>query len=136
MSRSGYSEDCENVQLWRGAVKRAVRGKRGQKFLSDLATAMDAMPQKRLIAHDLRDGNGEFCAMGVALNKLGIDPEPIDIYDYDTIADHVDVAHCLVQEIEFINDGEYGRHSRETPEQRWSRVRDWVARMLLGGDPG
>ncbi len=26
MSRSGYSEDCENLGLWRGAVERAIQG--------------------------------------------------------------------------------------------------------------
>lgn len=50
MSRSGYCDDGENgwaTICWRGAVKSALRGKRGQSFLLELAEAMDAMPTKR-----------------------------------------------------------------------------------------
>lgn len=49
MSRAGYSDDFEGGELnvWRGAVKSAIRGKRGQAFLKELAAAMDAMPDKR-----------------------------------------------------------------------------------------
>jgi hypothetical protein len=51
-----------------------------------------------------------------------LDPE-----DYEQLADVFGVAHQLVQEIEFEND-EY----HETPEQRWERMRTWVA-SLIGG---
>ena len=37
MSRSGYSDDCETMGLWRGAVERAIYGKRGQTFLREMA---------------------------------------------------------------------------------------------------
>jgi hypothetical protein len=35
---------------WRGAVKSAASGSRGQAFFRDLITALDAMPEKTLIA--------------------------------------------------------------------------------------
>ena len=39
MNRSGYTEEGDNwsVVRWRGAVKAAIRGKRGQAFLRELA---------------------------------------------------------------------------------------------------
>ena len=39
MSRSGYSDDLDNWDLirWRGQVSSAIRGKRGQGFLRELA---------------------------------------------------------------------------------------------------
>ena len=35
---------------YRGAVKSAIRGKRGQAFLREMLAALDAMPEKRLSA--------------------------------------------------------------------------------------
>ena len=57
MSRSAYSDDLEDdvMNLWRGAVMSAIRGKRGQQLLRDLRDALDAMPEKRLIANHLVD---------------------------------------------------------------------------------
>ena len=42
MSRSGYSDSLENWDLirWRGQVASAIRGKRGQQLLKELADAM------------------------------------------------------------------------------------------------
>ena len=61
MSRSGYSDDCDGsaLQLWRGAVNKAMTGKRGQRLLVDIASAMDAMAEKRLIAEDLISADGQ-----------------------------------------------------------------------------
>jgi hypothetical protein len=55
VSRSGYCEDGDTalVNLWPNILARAVKGKRGQAFLKELASALDAMPEKKLIAHDL-----------------------------------------------------------------------------------
>lgn len=63
MSRSGYTEDCEDdwaLIRWRGAVNSAIRGKRGQAFLREMLAALDVMPEKRLIAGNLVfDGHPE-----------------------------------------------------------------------------
>lgn len=60
MSRSDYSEDLDMWDLirWRGQVASAIRGKRGQKLLRDLAAALDAMPVKALIADELQTEDG------------------------------------------------------------------------------
>lgn len=55
MSRSGYSDDCDNTWQWiqwRGRVASAMRGKRGQAFLQEMLEAMAALPMRRLIAED------------------------------------------------------------------------------------
>ena len=70
MSRSGYSDDCNGWDLirWRGAVTSAIRGKRGRALLLELRDALDAMPEKALIAHDLVNSTGQFCS-GMALSS-------------------------------------------------------------------
>ena len=52
MSRSGYSDDCENLGLWRGAVEKSIKGKRGQAFLKEMLVALDSLPEKKLIEND------------------------------------------------------------------------------------
>lgn len=128
MSRSGYSDELDNWDLirWRGAVASAIRGRRGQAFLRELADAMDAMPQKRLIAEEL-EADGEYCALGVVAAKRGLDIEHFDPYDYDKIAEAMSIPKALVCEIEYEND-EWGRH--HTPEERWERMRQWVESQL------
>lgn len=64
MSRHGYTDSCDdNFALirWRGAAKSAIRGKRGQAFLRELLAALDAMPEKRLIARELVDDSQLDC---------------------------------------------------------------------------
>ncbi len=131
MSRSGYVDDCENLAMWRGQVASAIRGKRGQAFLRELLEALDGMPEKRLIANELRK-EGAVCALGSVGERRGIDLESLDPHDYDTLSGVFGIAHQLVQEIEWLND-EAGRH--DTPETRWQRIRTWAARNLKEGNP-
>jgi hypothetical protein len=137
MSRSGYSEDIENWDLirWRGQVSSAIRGKRGQKLLRELGEAMDAMPEKRLIADEL-ESNGEFCALGVVGKARGIDMYGVDPEDYFEVGLLFDIAHQLAQEIVFINDEDCRRWVNgichiETPEDKWRRVRKWAGDQLI-----
>lgn len=129
MSRSGYSKDLDNWALikWRGQVTSAIRGKRGQTLLRDLAAAMDAMPEKVLIDGAL-EVNGAYCALGAVGAKRGIDLKGIDPYDQEQVSQSFDVARALACEIMFINDEE--AWFPETPAQRWKRVRAWVAEQL------
>ncbi len=130
MSRSGYSDDGDNLAMWRGMVASAIRGKRGQKLLRELAEAMDAMPEKILIADALKIDEGAYCALGVVGAKRGIDLAAIDPEDPDQVGNAFDIAPCLAQEIEFINDDDFGCDHGETPAQRWQRVRKWVAEKI------
>lgn len=131
MSRSGYSEDCEMWDLirWRGAVRAALNGKRGQAFLRELAEAMDAMPEKRLVAHALQNEAGEVCALGVVGQARGIDLEEFETDDAEGIADAFGLARAMVREIEYENDE--GTYRTETPGERWSRMRAWVDARIV-----
>ena len=129
MSRANYSEDLENWDLirWRGQVASAIRGKRGQKFLTELLEALDAMPEKRLIRDDLQNEDGEVCAIGALGLKRGINLQKLDPEDPDQVAAAFDIAEQLSREVVYMND-EYC--DRETPEERWKGMRAWVAKQI------
>jgi hypothetical protein len=129
MSRAGYIEDLDNWDLirWRGQVASATKGKRGQKLLRDLLAALDAMPEKALIADELETKEGEVCALG-ALGKLrGIDMSELDPEEPEEVAAAFDVAAPLAREIVYMNDDHY---DYLTPEQRWGKMRAWVASQI------
>jgi hypothetical protein len=149
MSRSGYSDDNEGVNLWRGAVNSAIRGKRGQALLRELLAALDAMPDKRLVAGELEE-DGEFCALGVVGQARGMNLAAIDTYDVESLGSKFNIAEALAREIMWVNDD----HVSETRwvevevfgplrprdrrifgmnvpnecagSQRWQTVREWV----------
>jgi len=132
MTRSGYTDECEETWdwvRWRGIVASSIRGKRGQKMLRDLLVALDAMPVKELHSDVLVEEDGSCCAIGALLKhrevpgvEQGIDP----YVGNDWIAEELDVAEPLVQEIEWMNDEFcYG-----TPENRWGMMRAWIVKQL------
>lgn len=123
MSRSGYSDDCENLGLWRGAVSKAINGKRGQTLLKDLLKALDEMPEKRLIRMNLKTETGEFCTLGVLGAKRGINMEEIDPEDSETVANEFNIADAMAKEIVYMNDEHYDNCS---PEERWVKMRNWI----------
>lgn len=124
MSRSNYSDSIDNWDLirWRGQVASAIRGARGQTLLRELAQAMDAMPEKKLIAQELH-AEGGYCALGVVGAKRGLKLETLDPEDSEIIAIQFNIAEQLAREIAFQNDEacEY-----KTPEERWEFMRNWV----------
>lgn len=125
MSRSGYNDDCGGWDLirWRGAVNSALKGKRGQAFLAELRDALDAMPDKRLIADSLQ-AEGEFCTIGVLGAKRGVDMAALDPDDREAVGEAFGISPAMASEIVFMNDE--GSWQTETPEQRWVRMRKWV----------
>lgn len=133
MSRSGYSDDCENLGLWRQAVNRAITGKRGQAFLTELLAALDAMPDKRLITESL-ESEGCFCTLGVIGNARGMDMSDIDYEDAEEVGKVFGISQAMAAEIEFMNDEmgfSYELRRQETEEERWTRMREWVAKSLI-----
>lgn len=135
MSRSGYSSDYSGneIAMWRGIISSATRGKRGQRFFRDLVAALDAMPAKRLIDGDLETDEGEVCALGALAKQKGAALEPDDTYDYEKLGSAFDIAHQLAQEVMYEND-EGGpwrpHHEKETPEERWQRIRAWAVSQI------
>lgn len=149
MSRSGYSDSFGDerpgqLELYRANVERAFAGKRGQAFLRELATTLDAMPVKRLAAESFQAG-GEDCTLGCVLRARGVDTTELDDAleqggpdgDRDVseqAAAALGLPRCMAAELMFHND-EGGLAWNETPEQRWQRMRRNVARWLEGEAP-
>jgi len=131
MSRANYTDDMDDGWAWirwRGAVASAVNGRRGQALLRELLAALDAMPEKSLIADALTTPEGEMCALGVVGTARGVDLSDIDPDEPWEVSRALDIAEALAQEIAFENDdGPY----LEEPSHRWRRMRAWTERNIL-----
>lgn len=127
MSRHGYTDDCENLAMWRGVIASATRGKRGQAFFRALLGALDAMPEKRLVVGELQTEEGAVCALGCLGKARGIDLTSVDTEDWGKLGELFSIAPQLAQEVMYVNDD-----SRRvtTPEERWTAVRGWAARQI------
>jgi len=138
MSRSGYSEDYDGddygiANLYAANIRRALDGKRGQAFLHEMAAALDAMPEKRLIANDIVRSDGACCALGsvaIARGKSSADLVDVAPEDGKRVARFFGIAECLAREVEYENDDNGPWCGDETPEQRWVRMRAWVEKNL------
>lgn len=133
MSRLYCDEDADNWSMirWRGAVRSAMRGARGQAFLRELAAALDAMPVRELIANQFLDDNGCACALGVAGAARGLDMRAMDAAD---AANVLQIAYSMACEIMRHND-EDGPFD-ECPHARWARVRAWVQANIITAEAG
>ncbi len=134
MSRSGYSDDCDDNWAhirWRGMVASAFRGTRGQDFLKEMVDALDALPRRRLIANELeiKADVGDVCAIGAVGLSRRMDMSAIDPEDYSRVAYEFGIADPMAQEIVYVND-EWGY--RDTPEERWLRMRRWIIGQIKG----
>ena len=137
MSRSGYSEDCETIQLYRANVERSIQGKRGQALLRELKDALLALPEKKLCSEFFANTQtGEVCALGaVALHrkiKSGmsvveaikeIDAKYPEGEDARSAAKEFNIAECLAAEITFVNDEMW---NYKDDESRYDGVLKWV----------
>ena len=128
MSRSGSTEECEHIELYRANVDRTIRSKRGQAFLLELADAMDAMPEKSLISGELINADGQCCTLGVVCQSRGLEASKIDYEDQQQVGDELGISRMMAAEIAYENDE--GVWAAETDEQRWQRMRKWVYQHL------
>jgi hypothetical protein len=97
-----------------------------------MASALDAMPVKQLIAGEVVRDSKHVCAIGSVAVARNMNVEGLDIYDRDEVSRAFGVAPALAAEIAFLNDDDFG-YRTETPEARWKRMREWVNRNLLAG---
>jgi hypothetical protein len=135
----GYDDDATlQAGRWRAIIASATRGGRGQRFFRELLAALDAMPEKRLVEGDLEDDEGAHCALGVLGAARGLPVSEIDTYDHEALGEQFDIAEQLAQEVKYQNDeaetyahpGVNWKTRKATPEERWSIVREWVARQI------
>lgn len=139
MSRSGYSDDCggRELNLWRGAVNAAIKGKRGQVFLREALAALDAIPDKRLITDSLHEpSSGCFCTLGAVGAARGMDLSPLEYSEREGIAKAFGISEALAAEIMFENDSDFDFWKKTTPEQRWERMRAWVSKKIIQPQSG
>lgn len=135
MSRSGYSEDYDETFpnagfLYQSNVDRSLKGARGQAFLREMADALDAMPEKRLIAEEL-ERDGAVCAIGSVGAKRGIDMSKLNPDDPKSVGKTFGISEAMAREVVYQNDEDFRSWTKpETPEQRWSRMRAWVASQI------
>jgi hypothetical protein len=135
MSRSGYSDDFDpeipnTVGLYRNAVRRSIKGARGQQLLRRLRDALDAMPAKRLIDGVIKDESGDVCALGALDPNAPNDGDSEwDDYCAEKLGKHFGIATALAAEITYVNDEACWQ--LETPEQRWKRMRAWVDKQIV-----
>lgn len=134
MSRHDYTDDCDdNLALgrWRGRVKSAIRGKRGQAFLREMRDALDALPEKRLITDELVTAEGDVCAIGAVALARGCDVSNLDPEEADKVAEQFGIAEVLVREIVYEND-EFLTWSKnqDLSAARWVHMRKWVDRHI------
>lgn len=162
MSRHGFQDDCDADDLavgrWRGAVRSAIGGRRGQAALRELLAAFDAMPVKELAAESLINADGEFCTLGVLGSARGIDMTKINPDDWDAVAKAFNLAPAMVREIVFENDEtvdserwvdvefcgpvrlghpDWGRRTitmqipvPDVAARRWRHMREWIASQI------
>ena len=71
---------------------------------------------------------GDVCALGSVGRARGIDMAPIDPEDNEAVASTFGIADAMAREIMYWNDE--GGTYRETPEQRFDRMRAWVAKHI------
>lgn len=140
MGRSGYTEGYGDdepglLNLYRGSVERAMRGRRGQAFLREMAAALDAMPVKELIANDIVTEEGAVCAIGSVAVARKLDVSEIDEHDPDAVGHAFGIAASMAREIAFVNDDDFG-FKTETPAERWTRVRAWVRAQIKSAGQG
>lgn len=130
MSRSGYSYDCEDLNLWRGAVNRALGGKRGQAFLREMLRDLDNLDDPSLAAGVFEIEEGDACGLGVVGRARGLDMFGFDNSDPGEIGYSFGVARAMAAELMFVNDEQNLRP--ETNRARFERVRRWVVSEIRG----
>ena len=115
MSRSGYSDDIDDplaLGRWRQAVKRSIEGKRGQALLRELATALDAMPDKVLYPGSFATASGEYCTLGALGAAKGVKTDDLgdeDFCDTELVGARFGIAKALASEIMYLNDEEVAK---------------------------
>jgi hypothetical protein len=143
MSRHGYSDDGGGewaLICWRGAVNSAIRGKRGQAFLKEALAALDALPVKELVSHEL-EADGSFCTLGAVAHARGVDVSDITYDRYEeemgsAIAPRLDIANALAREIMYLNDEESCYWAKgDDPARRFRYMRDWIVTHIKKDNP-
>jgi len=159
-----YEPDCieDELRMWafQGNIKRAVAGKKGQKFLREMEAALLALPVKRLTKGALADAHehsfpnrlgyvpeatGDVCALGAvaaaravaagkdrkgALQELA---EKFDPSEQGWVLTDEAAHHLKISHpLAYAVVEKNDECSAKTPEERYERVLAWVQAKLKG----
>lgn len=153
MSRSGYTDDCEGINLYRGNVERCLKGRKGQAALREMRDALEAMPEKKLVADAFACDDG-VCAMGALARHREVEKgvpfdeaqaavidlarrKGLDEGDVNSAADcaanALSIPRYLAREVAFENDDHdgFGVGRKDDPEARHARMLKWVNEQIV-----
>lgn len=119
------AERKQNLSIgrWNAAVKASINGKKGQRLLARMATALDAMPEK--VLGTTKNGKGLPTIFSV------VDPEcSLISRTPDEVSTALGVSPTLIWEISIVND----QQPELAPSARWAAMRRWV-RSRIKPDP-
>jgi hypothetical protein len=121
-----------------GALRSAIRGRRGQRLLRDLVAGLDALPEPELAAGALEDPEtGCACALGVVRRQRGPEavPLPCDPTDPDLdwreLAGPFDISQALANDVVAQNDYYTVGNDKQSRRLRWLCVRVWAVGHLI-----
>lgn len=118
----------ESIYAGSTKISRAIGSDRGQLFLQELLTAMDALERPRLVGMVLEcnpdpvDGYCDVCALGSVGRLRGIDM----LSDERLSTDLQEMFGISLGMLFAVTDTNDSYPLEETPEQRFTRVRSWV----------
>lgn len=136
--RISYSEDEDypgQFGLWQANCDRSIAGRAGQLALRELEAALLALPEKRLIAHEL-ERDGDVCAIGALVKYKGITPKNDPDGEMDLIGVECGIPRLAAWKLVELNDSildtkwSDGKLIPLTPEERYQSVLDWVRKRL------
>ena len=140
MTRLYYDDDSEPWQenLYAGALRSAIRGKRGQQLLRDLIAGLDALPSPELTAGALEnESTGGCCALGAVRRLRGADAVPLSFDPIeedvtpDDLAEPFNIATILAWAIVQVNEDIDNKNDERSRRRRWQRVKDWAVKHLI-----
>jgi hypothetical protein len=140
--RISYSDEEDfpgQHDLWQANCLRCIKGKKGQAALRELEQALLALPEKRLIAYELEDAEGEVCAIGALAKYRNHTPKADPEWEMEQVGVELGMPEMIAWKIVAMNDVELdwrwdkktGKSVQITPEERYERilaqVQKWTA---------
>ncbi len=126
-----------------GAMRSAIRGRRGQQLLHDLIAGLDALPVPELAAGALEDPEtGCGCAFGAVRIHRGADVVPLHFdptdpdIDWRDLAEPFDISETLAHAVVAQNEYSSKRNDEQSRRRRWQSVRAWAVGNLLAPAEG
>ena len=122
-----YARNLPRLIKWRNTANAGLRGESGQQLLRELIIGLDAMDTKRLAA--CRPTHLDFhCALGVVARQRDLDLPRLALRNTSDIARCFRISEVLVREVILVNN--HATLGAETPEHRWTRMREWAGNNL------